>query len=73
MKLNSLIENPASYENHAVIWFLNAKILTAAKINQQMCGVYGPSVMSEWKVQQSVRQFKDGSCVMKIKEAAHPS
>jgi hypothetical protein len=35
-----------------------------------LCGVYGPSVMSEWKVQQWVRQFKDGPCVMKIKEAA---
>jgi hypothetical protein len=52
MKLNSLIENPASFEIQAVIWFLNAKILTAAEIHQRLCGVYGPSVMSEGKVQQ---------------------
>jgi len=44
--LNSLIENPASFEIHAVVWFLNAKILTAAEIHQQLRGVYGPSVMS---------------------------
>jgi hypothetical protein len=38
-----------------------------------LCDVYGPSVMSEWKVRQWVRQFKDGPCMMKIKEATHPS
>jgi len=49
LKLNSLIKNPASFEIRAVIWFLNATILTAAEIHQQLCGVYGPSVMSEGK------------------------
>jgi hypothetical protein len=32
--LNSLTENPASFEIRAVTWFLNAKILTAAEIHQ---------------------------------------
>jgi hypothetical protein len=38
-----------------------------------LCGVYGPSVMSEGKVQQWVRQFEDGPCMKKIKEVAHLS
>jgi len=39
---------------------LNAKILTTAKIQQQLYGVYRPSVMSEGRVRQWVRQFKYG-------------
>ena len=49
-----------SCDIHAVLQFLNAKILTTAKIQQQLCGVYRPSVMSEGRVWQWVRQFKDG-------------
>jgi hypothetical protein len=44
--LNRLIENPESFEIFAVIRFLKAKRFTAAKIHQQLCGVYGPSIMS---------------------------
>jgi hypothetical protein len=58
--VNSLIKNLASFEIRAVIRFLNAKILTAAEIHLQLCGVYGPSVISDGKVRQWVRQFKDG-------------
>jgi hypothetical protein len=58
--MDSLTENPASCEIHAVIKFFNANNLTAAKIHQQLCGVNGPNVMSEGKVRQWVRQLKDG-------------
>jgi transposase len=36
------------------------KKLTAAELRRQLFGVYGPSVMSERKVRQWVRRFKDG-------------
>jgi hypothetical protein len=58
--VNSLIKNLANFEIHAVIRFLNAKILTAAEIHLQLCGVYGRSVICDKKVQQWVRKFKDG-------------
>jgi hypothetical protein len=48
--MNILIENPTGHEIYAVIWFLNTKNLTAAKIQQQFFGVYGTSVMSEGKI-----------------------
>ena len=38
-KTNNLIENLASCEILAVIWFLNAKNLTAAEIHRKLCGV----------------------------------
>jgi hypothetical protein len=58
--MNSLNENSVSCEIHALLQFFNTKILTAAKIQQQLCHVYTASVMSEGRVRQWVRQFKDG-------------
>jgi hypothetical protein len=42
------------------MWFLNANDLTAAEIHRHLCGVYGPSVMSEAQVLQRVRHLKHG-------------
>jgi len=39
--MKSLIENTASCQIHAVMWFLNTKNLTAAKIHWQLCSVKG--------------------------------
>jgi len=72
--MNSLIENPIGREIQAVIWFFNTKNLTAAKIHQQLCGVYGTSAMSEGKMRQWVRQLKDGQKNMHDENrGGHPS
>jgi hypothetical protein len=41
-------DNPASCKIHAVIHFLKAKNMSAAKIHRELCMVvYGQNVMSE--------------------------
>jgi hypothetical protein len=39
------IENPASCEIRAVVRFLHAKIMSAAKIHLELYAVYGQKVM----------------------------
>jgi hypothetical protein len=43
----SAIDNAASYEIRAVIRFLHAKNMNAAKIHRELCAVYGQNVLSE--------------------------
>jgi len=54
------INNPASCEVRAVIRFLLARNNNAAEIHRQLCEVHGPNVMSESKVRQWCRLFKEG-------------
>jgi len=54
------INNPASYEVRAVIRFLLARNNNVAEIHRQLCEVYGPNVMSDSKVRQWCRLFKEG-------------
>ena len=54
------IYNPASCEVRAVIRFLLARNNNAAEIHRQFCEVYGPNVMSDSKVRQWCRLFKEG-------------
>jgi transposase len=56
-----------------VLQFLNAKIHTAAKIQQQLCGIYRPSVMSKGRVWQWVRKFKDRRTNMHDDHSGRPS
>jgi len=56
----AVINNPASCEVRAVIWFLLARNNNAAKIHRHLCEVYGPNVMSDSKVRQWCRLFKEG-------------
>jgi transposase len=53
------IDNPASWEIHAVIRFLHAKNMSAAEINHELCADYCQN-MSEGTVTQWCRMFKDG-------------
>jgi len=54
------INNPVSCEVRAVIRFLLARNNNVAEIQGQLCEVYGPNVMSESKVRQWRRLFKEG-------------
>ena len=54
------INNPASCEVRAVIRFLLARNNNAAEIHKQLCEVYGLNVMSDSKVRQWGRLFKEG-------------
>jgi hypothetical protein len=54
------INNPASCEVRAVIRFLLARNNNAAESHRQLCEVYGPNVMSDSKVRQWCRLFKEG-------------
>ena len=54
------INNPASCEVRAVIRFLLARNNNAVEIHRQLCEVYGSNVMSESKVRQWCRLFKEG-------------
>ena len=60
LKMNTIIENLASCEIRAEMRFSNRKNLTAAEIHRRVYNVYGPSVMSEGRVWQWVRQFNNG-------------
>ena len=55
------INNPAKCEVRAVIRFLLAGNNNAAEIHRQLCEVYGPNIMSDSKVRQWYRLFKEGS------------
>jgi hypothetical protein len=46
------IDNPASCEIHAVIFFLHAKNMSAVEIHHELCMVYSQNVMSEGTVRQ---------------------
>jgi len=54
------INNPASCEVRVVIRFLLARNNNAAEIHRQPYELYGPNVMSESKVRQWCRLFKEG-------------
>lgn len=54
------IVDPANCEVRSVIRFLCAKGSSAAEIHRELCLVYGPTVMSEGKVRQWCRNFKNG-------------
>ena len=58
--MDPLINSYAKCEVRSVIRFLTAKGLTAAEIHRQLTEVYGESVMSEGKVRQWCRSFKEG-------------
>ena len=67
------INNPASCEVHAVIRFLLARNNNAAEIHRQLCEVYGPNVMSESKVRQWCRLFKEGRTNVHDERSGRPS
>jgi hypothetical protein len=70
--MKCFIENPTRFALCVVMGFLDAKN-TTAKILQQLCCVYGPSIMSEGKKQQWVRQLKDGQTDLHVEDrCAHP-
>jgi hypothetical protein len=54
-----VIDNPARCEIHAVICFLHAKNVSAAKTHRELYAVYGQNVMSEGTVRQWYKMFKD--------------
>lgn len=56
----TIIESPAACEIRSVIRFLTARSLSAAEIHRQLTEVYGLNAMSEGKVRQWVREFKNG-------------
>lgn len=56
----AVIQNPAKCEVRSVIRFLNAKGQNAADIHRELCAIYGPTVMSEGKVRQWCREFREG-------------
>jgi hypothetical protein len=54
------IENPAGCEIRSVIKFLNAKNVCPAKIDWQVCEVYGENAMSDGMVRRWCRMFSEG-------------
>jgi hypothetical protein len=55
------MDNPASYEIRAVIHFLHAKNLSAAKSQLELCAtIYGQNIMGETPIRQLCRMFEDG-------------
>jgi hypothetical protein len=46
----AVIDNPASCEICAVIFFLHAKNMSSVKIHHELCLAYGQNVMSEGTV-----------------------
>jgi len=54
------INNLARCEVRTVFLFLLARNNNAAEIHRQLCEVYGPNVMSDSKVRQWCRLFKEG-------------
>ncbi|XP_025412441.1 protein GVQW3-like [Sipha flava] len=57
--MSAIIVAPASCEVRAVIRFLCAKGSSASEIQRELCLVYGPTVMSEGKIRQWYRDFKN--------------
>lgn len=58
--MSAIINNAASCEVRSVIRFLNARGYNAAEIHRQLCETYGPTAMSEGKVRQWCREFREG-------------
>jgi transposase len=58
--VRAAINNPTSFEVHAVIWFSLARNNNAAEIHGQLCEVYGLNVMSDSKVRHWCHLFKEG-------------
>lgn len=58
--MSAIIVALASCEVCPVIRYLCAKGSSAAEIHQELSLVYGPTVMSEGKVRQWCRDFKNG-------------
>ncbi|KAL0268851.1 UNVERIFIED_CONTAM: hypothetical protein PYX00_010659 [Menopon gallinae] len=58
--MSSVITNCSSCEIRSVIRFLTARGYNAAEIHRQLCETYGPNVMSDGKVRQWCREFKEG-------------
>jgi hypothetical protein len=54
------IDNPASCEIFAVIYFLRADNLSTAEIQRKLCAIYGQNIMSEGNIRQWFRVFKNG-------------
>jgi len=55
-----LIENPTRFALCIVMGFLDTKNITTAKILHHLCCICEPSIKSEGKLRQWVRQLKDG-------------
>jgi hypothetical protein len=62
------IDNPASCEIDAVIHFLHARNMSAAKIHYELFTIYDQNVMSEGTVRQWCRMFKYGQTDVHNKE-----
>lgn len=58
--MSSVITNCSSCEIRSVIRFLTARGYNAAEIHRQLCETYGPNAMSDGKVRQWCREFKEG-------------
>jgi len=54
------LESPAACQMRSVIRFLNAKNVTLAEIQRQLCDVYGEHAMSSSVVRRWVRLFNEG-------------
>jgi hypothetical protein len=55
-----VIDNPVSYEIHAVACFFHAKNKSAVEIQRELRAVCSQSVISEGAVRQRCRMLKDG-------------
>jgi hypothetical protein len=63
-----MIDNPTSWDIHAVICFLHTKNMSAAEIHHELyMVVYGQNVMSEETERQCCRMLKDGRTVFMMK------
>ena len=58
-KMNAVMTNSAGCEIWSVIGFLNAKEHNVVGIHRWLCDTYKSAAMSEGKVMQCCRQFKD--------------
>jgi hypothetical protein len=55
-----VIDNPTCCKILSVIHFLHTKNMSAVEIHNELCAVYGQTVMSDGTVRQWCRIFKDG-------------
>jgi transposase len=57
--MDTIIAAPASCEMRAVIRFLHAEGQSAAEIHRRLCRVYSDNVMSDSRVREWCRKFRD--------------
>ena len=71
--MNSMIDNPASYEIMSVIQFLNAQKITPAEIYKQLKEVYDDTVMNERNVRKWHGTFNGGRTNVQDETQIHMS